>query len=80
LWGATLVCILLQFAAVYVPALSAVLRTVPLTAADWGVIALCSLMPVAVVEVVKLGSRVRAHGPLEPRGRDLAPSLRVAQD
>ncbi|MGH8720134.1 MAG: cation-translocating P-type ATPase, partial [Burkholderiales bacterium] len=54
LWGAVLVCLLLQAAAVYVPFLQAVLRTVPLTAPDWGLIAACSLAPVAVVEMVKL--------------------------
>jgi len=53
LWGAVLVCLLLQAAAVYVPFLQTVLRTVSLTAADWGVIAACALAPVAVVELVK---------------------------
>ncbi len=53
LWGAVLVCLLLQVAAVYVPLLQAVLDTVPLNAADWGVIAVCALAPVAIVELVK---------------------------
>jgi Ca2+-transporting ATPase len=57
LWGAVLVCLLLQTAAVYVPFLQAVLHTVPLTATDWGVIAACSLTPIAVVELVKLAQR-----------------------
>jgi Ca2+-transporting ATPase len=59
LWGATVVCIVLQLAAVYVPFLRRVLRTEPLTAADWGLIALGSLLPVAVVESVKRALRVR---------------------
>jgi len=57
LWGAVLVCLLLQVAAVYVPFLQTVLRTVPLTATDWGVAAACSLLPVAVVELVKMMQR-----------------------
>ena len=57
LWGAVLMCLLLQAAAVYVPFLQAVLNTVPLTATDWGVIAACSLTPIAVVELVKLVQR-----------------------
>jgi len=60
LWGAVLICLLLQVAAVYVPFLQAVLHTVPLTAADWGVIAACSLTPVAVVELVKFVQRSAA--------------------
>ena len=38
LWAAVAVCLLLQVAAVYVPFLQAVLHTVPLTGADWGVV------------------------------------------
>ena len=53
LWSATLICVLLQLAAVYVPALRQVLHTVPLNAVDWALIALGSLTPVAVVETVK---------------------------
>ena len=59
LWGATLICILLQLAAVYVPLLRRVLHTVPLSGADWGLIAAGSLMPVVVVESVKLVRRLR---------------------
>lgn len=68
LWGATLLCLLLQVAAVYVPLLRRVLRTVPLTAADWGLIVLGSLAPVAVVELVKLVRRARQEGPRLPGG------------
>jgi len=57
LWGAVLLCLLLQLAAVYVPFLQTVLHTVPLSVADWGVIAGCSLLPVAVVELVKVVQR-----------------------
>ena len=53
LWSATLICVLLQLAAVYVPALRQVLHTTPLNTADWALIALGSLAPVAVVEMVK---------------------------
>ncbi len=61
LWGATFICVLLQVAAVYLPPLQVVLKTVPLTAADWGLIVLGALAPVAVVEVVKLVQRLRGH-------------------
>ena len=57
LWGAVLVCLLLQVAAVYVPLLRDALHTVPLTGADWGVIAAGSLSPVAVVELIKVVQR-----------------------
>ena len=60
LWGAVLICLLLQMAAVYVPFLQAVLHTVPLTAPDWGLITACSLTPVVVVELVKVGQRSTA--------------------
>ena len=59
LWGATLICVLLQLAAVNVSLLRDVLHTVPLGAADWGLVAAGSLMPVAVVELVKLVQRWR---------------------
>jgi len=61
LWGATVLCVLLQLASVYVPFLRDVLRTVPLTAADWAVIAVGSLAPVAVVEMVKGVQRWRGR-------------------
>jgi len=60
LWGAVVVCLLLQAAAIYAPFLSAVLRTVPLTAADWGLIVASALAPVAVVEAVKAVQRMVA--------------------
>jgi Ca2+-transporting ATPase len=72
LWGATLICVLLQIAAVTVPFLRSVLHTVPLSAADWGLIAAGSLLPVAVVELVKLGQRWRS-----PRGEAARPPARA---
>lgn len=59
LWGATLVCVLLQVAAVTIPFLRTVLRTVSLSATDWALIAAGSLLPVGVVEIVKLLQRMR---------------------
>lgn len=53
LWAAVAICVLLQIAAVYLPLLQRVLHTVPPTARDWGVITMCALAPVAVVEVEK---------------------------
>jgi len=58
LWAAVAACLLLQAAAAYVPLLQKVLRTVPPTASDWGLIAACSLAPVAVVEFVKVIQRI----------------------
>jgi len=54
LWAAVGLCIGLQLAAVYIPILQKVLRTVPPTMTEWGVIAGCSLLPVLVVEFIKL--------------------------
>jgi len=54
LWGAVALCVLLQLAAVYVPFLRAVLHTVPLGAKDWAVVVGGSLLPLAVIEAVKL--------------------------
>ncbi len=63
LWAAVGTCLALQFAAVYVPILQQVLQTVPPSASDWGVIVACSLLPIAVVELVKfVSSRVNAAG------------------
>ncbi len=57
LWAAVAACLVLQLAAVYTPFLQAVLRTTPLSGADWGVVLACSLAPVSIVELVKLGQR-----------------------
>lgn len=66
LWGATAICLALQIAAVEVPLLREVLRTVPLSWADWGLVAAGALMPLAVVELVKLvqGQPTRAAPPV----------------
>ncbi len=57
LWAAVAICLVLQAAAVYVPLLQKVLHTAPPSLADWGVIAGCSLLPVAVVELIKVIQR-----------------------
>lgn len=62
LWGAVLASVVLQAAAVYAPFLREVLRTAPLTAADWGLIAVSALAPLAVVETVKAVQRAAAPG------------------
>ncbi len=61
LWTAVGMCLILQTLAVYVPLLKHVLHTVSPTVSDWGVIAGCSLLPVAVVELVKLIQRILAR-------------------
>jgi len=61
LWAAVVMCLILQAAAVYLPLLQQVLHTVPPTVSDWGVIGACSLMPVAVVEFVKVIQRIAAR-------------------
>jgi P-type Ca2+ transporter type 2C len=58
LWGAVMMCVLLQLAAVYVPFLQTVLRTVPLNLLDWGLVVGFSLLPVVIVELVKLLRRL----------------------
>ena len=58
LWGAVGICLVLQAAAVYLPLLQNVLHTVPPTTSEWGVIASCSLLPLAVVELVKVIQRI----------------------
>ncbi len=63
LWAAVGICLILQAAAVYLPLLQKVLHTVPPSVSDWGVIAVCSLMPVAVVEFVKVIQRVAVRSP-----------------
>jgi len=59
LWGATLACVLLQLAAVYLPPLRVVLETVALNVRDWGVIAVGSFFTLVVVEGVKAANRAR---------------------
>ena len=75
LWAAVAVCVSLQVAAVSVPYLRDVLRTVPLAASDWAVVLACSLAPVAVVELVKLARRT---GVLRQEVRAQVEALRAA--
>ena len=63
LWAAVAVSLLLQVAAVYLSPLQGVLQTVPLAAADWGVVLACSLAPVGVVELVKFARRAAGGVP-----------------
>ena len=53
LWGATGICMALQVAAVEVPLLREVLKTVALSWGDWGVVMAGALTPVFIVELVK---------------------------
>jgi Ca2+-transporting ATPase len=57
LWLAILTCLILQFAAAYLPFLQQVLFTVPPNFSEWVVIAACSLFPVAIIELVKAVQR-----------------------
>ncbi|WP_162130559.1 cation-translocating P-type ATPase [Schlesneria paludicola] len=61
LWLAVAICLILQFSAIYLPPLQRVLHTVNLSLADLGLIAVCSLLPVAVVELVKTIQRFVAR-------------------
>lgn len=57
LWGSTVLCVLLQIAAVQSTVLQQVLHTVPLTTSDWLLVAGAAIVPVLVVEAVKFVSR-----------------------
>jgi Ca2+-transporting ATPase len=59
LWAAVAGCILLQIAAVYVPLLQRVLHTTSLTASDWLLILASSLLPLVIVELMKLAAKIR---------------------
>lgn len=60
LWGAVTICLVLQMAAVYLPLLQRVLHTVPPTMSEWAVIVGCSLLPVVVVEFIKVIQRFKS--------------------
>jgi Ca2+-transporting ATPase len=49
-------CLVLQIAAVYVPILQTILQTIPMSTVDWAVVLTFSIIPVAVVEAVKLAA------------------------
>lgn len=66
LWAAVVICMVLQVAAVYVPLLQRVLHTVAPSMAEWNVTAGCALLPVVVVEVVKLLQQVATRGRVRP--------------
>ncbi len=72
LWGATSICVALQIAAVEVPLLREVLRTVALSWADWGVVAAGSVAPVVVVELVKMMMGWRSRANPNPAGETRA--------
>jgi Ca2+-transporting ATPase len=76
LWGATAICLALQIAAVELPFLRDVLGTVPLSLADWGLVAAGALAPLVVVDLVKLvtakSSRATSRVANRPAG---APSV-----
>lgn len=68
LWGAVTSCVVLQLAAVYWPFLGRVLHTVPLNAADWGLVGPCALAPVVVDD--------RASPVVRRREQDVGPHRR----
>ncbi|MBP9087755.1 MAG: cation-transporting P-type ATPase, partial [Kofleriaceae bacterium] len=74
LWAATIVCVMLQLAAVYVPLLRDVLHTEMLNVADWGLVLAGCVTPIVVVELVKAvmrwrlrASRAAAAGSVQAR-------------
>jgi len=68
LWTAVALCEALQLMAVYWPFLQVMLHTTPLSLADWGLVAACSLAPVAVIEVVKFIAQRQAASRARRRG------------
>jgi Ca2+-transporting ATPase len=59
-WAAVAVCAGLLTAAVYVPGLSDVLKTVPLGAGGWAAVLALSLVPVTVGQVLRAVQRLRS--------------------
>jgi Ca2+-transporting ATPase len=59
LWSAVLLCLLLQIASSYLPPLQRVLHTIAHSRSDWLLIAFCSLLPVGIVELMKLLQRIK---------------------
>jgi Ca2+-transporting ATPase len=57
LWIAAFIVVTLQFVAVYLSPLAAVLGTVQPSATDWIVIVSCGVLPIAIVEVTKVAFR-----------------------
>ncbi len=56
-WGAAGIVIVLQLLAIWLSPLARVLRTVPPTAMDWGIIGLTVLAPIVIVEITKFIAR-----------------------
>jgi len=60
IWGSVAVCLVLVVAAVYVPALSELLRTRPLGLAEWALVLMLSALPMAAGQAIRAFQRVRA--------------------
>lgn len=56
IWVAILLTIVLQLAAVYLPVLQTVLKTVPPTLTDWMVVIVASLIPTITIELYKISA------------------------
>ena len=67
-WGAVLLCVALQLAAVYQPGLQRVSGTVAPSRRDWGLVVAMALPPVVVTEGVKGLARARGRWARRPRG------------
>jgi len=52
IWGAVALCVLLLFGAVYLPVVADVMHIQPPSAAGWGIVALMSLLPLIVGQIV----------------------------
>ena len=72
LWSAVLLCVALQVAAVTWPPLQTLLHTSRPDAFDWSIILVCSLCPVAVIELVKLTQRRMHRGSRQIPGEQAA--------
>ena len=56
------VVIISELAVIYVPFLQPIFKTMPLGAQDWALVATLGLMPLVIVEIIKLASRNRLVG------------------
>lgn len=59
IWAALALTIVLQLAAVYLPFLQTVLKTVPPTLTEWMVVVAASLAPASLVELYKVSRTTR---------------------
>ncbi len=62
LWAAVLLCLSLQAAAIYFPPLRDLLDIAVPTGIDWLLIGICSMLPVAAIEIAKVIGRLRRSG------------------